>query len=241
MTEPVVAYAVRLPVFEGPLDLLLHLIERQELDITAVSLARVTDQYLDYLARREQIDPATIADFLLVAARLLLIKSRLLLPQPPRLETEDAEADAGEELAQQLREYQRFKAVAAALAERESQGLRSHLRLGPPPQIPARLDNLDVSLDELLAAMRQALAAQPPPSVNQVVTPITHSIAAKMAEIQALTTGGQSIQFKQLLATARSRLEIIVIFLALLELMKQRVVTAHQDQLFGDILIVPSC
>ncbi len=240
MLEPGEVYEVRLPVFEGPLDLLLHLIERQELDITTVSLARVTDQYLAYLARQEQIDPATVADFLLVAAKLLLIKSRTLLPQPPRLETAEEEVDVGEELVRQLREYQRFKAVAAALAEREAQGLRSHVRVAPPPSVPIHLDQLDVSLDELLAAVRQALAPQPRESVNHVVAPLTVSIADKMAAIRALMSDGKSIEFSRLLATAQSRVEIIVTFLALLELMKQRAITVRQDQLFGEIWVVPA-
>lgn len=233
------SYEVRLPVFEGPLDLLLHLIERQELDITAISLARVTDQYLAYLSDREQIDPATIADFLLVAAKLLLLKSRMLLPQPPRLGTDDEaeEEDVGEELARQLREYQRFKVAATSLAEREAQGLRAHVRVGPPPSLPTHLDQLDVSLDELLAAVRQALAVQPQPPVSQVVAPITISIADKMTDIRALTAGGRPVAFSQLLAAAQSRVEIVITFLALLELMKQRVVTVQQDRLFGEILI----
>jgi segregation and condensation protein A len=101
-------YQVTLPVFEGPLDLLLHLIERQELDITAISLAQVTNQYLEYLGRVSERNPGNLADFLVVAAKLLLIKSRVLLPQPP-VPLAPEEEDVGDDLVRQLMEYKRFK------------------------------------------------------------------------------------------------------------------------------------
>ena len=104
-------YQVALPVFEGPLDLLLHLIERQELDITAISLAQVTNQYLEYLAGASERDPDNLADFLVVAAKLLLIKSRVLLPQPPAPPAAEEE-DLGDDLVRQLVEYKRFKEAA---------------------------------------------------------------------------------------------------------------------------------
>ena len=100
-------YAVSLPVFSGPMDLLLHLIEREELDITRVALAQVTDQYLAYVRQLEQRQIADLAEFLIIAARLLLIKSEALLPRPPARQPE--ELDPAEELARQLREYKRFK------------------------------------------------------------------------------------------------------------------------------------
>ncbi|RLC70356.1 MAG: chromosome segregation protein ScpA, partial [Chloroflexi bacterium] len=157
-TQP---YQVRLPVFEGPLDLLLHLIEREELDITSVSLAQVTDQYLTYLSLMEKPPAEVLADFLVVAAKLLLIKSRALLPQPPgSLSTE--EEDVGEDLARQLIEYRRFKRVAESLRRREEAGLRAYLRLAPPPRLARPLDLEDVPLDDLVAAMRQALSVTPP-------------------------------------------------------------------------------
>ena len=98
-------YQVRLSLFEGPLDLLLHLIEREELDITKISLAQVTDQYLAYISQLEELHPETLADFLVVAARLLLIKSQILLPRPEAQPLAVDEEDPGEALARQLREY----------------------------------------------------------------------------------------------------------------------------------------
>ena len=229
-------YQVALPVFEGPLDLLLHLIERQELDITEVSLAQVTNQYLDYLARISERNPEELADFLVVAAKLLLIKSRVLLPQPPAPPL--SEEDVGDDLVRQLIEYKRFKEVARWLREVEEQGQQAYVRLPGIPPVEAIVDLGDVSLQDLLLAVQQALDVKPPrPSVNGAVAPITISIADQMALIERRTAGGRRASFRRLLDDARSRIEIIVTLLALLEMVKQLRVRMHQDRLFGDILI----
>jgi segregation and condensation protein A len=233
------AYQVSLPVFEGPLDLLLHLIERQELDITQVSLAQVTNQYLEHLAHISERNPDNLADFLVVAAKLLLIKSRVLLPQPAIPPSPENEADVGEELIRQLTEYKRFKEAANWLKELEEQGTRSYVRLADPPSLERNIDLGDVELDDLLAAVREALAIRPPaPSVNGTVSPIIITIAEQMELIERKTARGQSIGFRLLLERATSRLEVIVTLLALLEMVKQLRVIMQQDQLFGEILIV---
>lgn len=232
------AYQVTLPVFEGPLDLLLHLIERQELDITQVSLAQVTNQYLEYLAHVSERDPDNLADFVVVAAKLLLIKSRVLLPQPmvpPPLEEEDV----GEDLVQQLIEYKKFKEVARWLQALDAQGQRSYVRLGTAPHVERNVDLGEVTLDDLLVAVRQALAIKPlEPLVNGVVAPITITIAEQIELIERESARGHPISFRRLLERATSRVEVIVTLLALLEMVKQLRVTVRQDRLFGDILIV---
>jgi segregation and condensation protein A len=234
------AYQVSLPVFEGPLDLLLHLIERQELDITQVSLARVTNQYLEYLGQITERNPDNLADFLVVAAKLLLIKSRVLLPQPPGLPSpEDTEIDVGEELIQQLAVYKRFKEAATWLKELEAQGICSFVRLAAPPPLQQNVDVGDIKLDDLLAAVREVLAIKPlAPSVNGAVPPVTISIADQMKLIELETSRSRSLSFRKLLEKRNSRLEVIVTLLALLELVKQLRVTMEQHQLFGDIVIV---
>jgi segregation and condensation protein A len=230
-------YQVTLPIFHGPLDLLLHLIEQRRLDVTQVALAQVTDQYLAHLTTLDRIDPGQVADFLVVAARLILIKSRWLLPRPPIEDEENEDADAGEDLVRQLREYQRFKAAGQALAEREALGLHAYVRQAPPPVLPTRVDLGDVSLDDLLVAVRQALQAKPVPP-SDVVAAHSITIADQIDLIRhRLVTHRGRLSFSRLLASARSRLEIIITFLALLELIKQREVAARQDRLFGDILI----
>jgi segregation and condensation protein A len=232
-TQP---YHVKLEVFEGPLDLLLHLIEKQELDITKVSLAAVTDQYLEYIQDLERISAENLAEFLVVAAKLLLIKSRALLPAPP--EVEEEEEDLGEELAMQLQEYKKFKEAAQQLRDREEHGLHAYVRIASLPRVERELDLTDVSLDDLLAAVREALTLQPPAEpVNGVVAPIAFSVSDKIQDIKALLSAHGSFSFNSLLHSAVSRAEVIVTFLALLELIKGRQARVQQSQLFGEILV----
>jgi segregation and condensation protein A len=230
-------YHVRLEVFEGPLDLLLHLIERQELDITKVSLVAVTDQYLAYIQRLDRISADNLADFLVVAAKLLLIKSRALLPAPPP-EAEGEEEDLGEELARQLREYKRLKVLAQHLREREEQGLEAYVRVAPLPQVEKELDLSDVTLDDLLAAVREALTVVPPaPEVNGVVAPVTITIAEKIEQLSSWIAERRSFSFNRVLRAAASRIEIIITFLALLQMIRRGSARVQQDRLFGEILV----
>jgi segregation and condensation protein A len=232
-------YQVTLPVFEGPLDLLLHLIEREELDITRVSLAQVTNQYLEYLARISERDPDNLAGFLVVAAKLLLIKSRVLLPRPPSsLSLEEDHDDVGEDLVRQLIEYKKYKNVALWLKDLEAQGRRSYVRLAAVSSLERNVDLGGVRINDLLALIQEVLAAKEPgPSVNGAVAPITITIADQMELITRKTSQGRSVSFRQLLLDARSRIEIIVTLLALLEMVKQQLVIMRQDQAFGDITI----
>lgn len=228
---------VLLPVYEGPLDLLLELIERAELDVTKVALAQVTDQYLDYLHQAPDHGLADLASFLIVAARLLQIKSEALLPRPPVREV--GEEDPGDALARQLIAYKRYKQVAIQLSEREAAGSRTFLRVAPPPVIEPKLDLSRIGLDDLRRALLQALSAVQAPSLNDVVAAPRVRIRDKIQLIvDALRTRGQTT-FRRLLQHARSRLEIVVSFLAVLELVKRRQVTVQQQELFGEIEIVP--
>ncbi len=228
-------YQIRLPVFEGPLDLLLQLIEREELDITTVALAQVTDQYLSYLARLERRQVKELADFLVVAAKLLLIKSLALLPRPSTLPPEAEEV--GEELVRQLQIYKRYKEIAELLHERERQGLHAYVRIVPLPRLEPQLDLGDVTLDDLLSIVQETLAAMPAPSVGEVVAPITVTIAEQIHHIKRQLAQRRQIHFRAILSKAATRVEIIVTLLALLELIKQDQVRVRQDRLFGEIVI----
>ena len=233
------AYQVALPVFEGPLALLLHLIERQELDITQVSLAQVTNQYLEYLSQVSERNPDHLADFLVVAAKLLLIKSRILLPQAPAPPRTGDEEDVGEDLVRQLVVYKQFKQAAGWLAEVASRGYQSYIRMAGLPTLERTVDLSDVTLDDLLAAVRQTLASRlPDKSVNGVVQPITLTIGQQIELIEAETARGRAVSFRRLLEQATSRLEVIVTLLAVLEMIKRLQITVRQDRLFGDIEIV---
>jgi segregation and condensation protein A len=239
-----VPYRVRLTIpsgdaeelFEGPLDLLLHLIEKDELDITKVSLALVTDQYLDYLRQSRRINPDNMAEFLVVAAKLLLIKSRALLPVPPSssLETEE---DVGDELARQLVEYKRLKELAEQLRDREALGLHAYLRVGTTPDLQRELDLSGVTLNDLVTAAREALSLVPDRPSSNVMRPFSITVADRIKHIESLLARKGSFSLQRVLRRAASRAEVIVTFLALLELIKRRRARAEQEKLFGEILV----
>lgn len=235
----ITTYRVALDVFEGPLDLLLRLIEREELDISRVSLAIVADQFLGYVATLQEVSAANLAEFLVIAARLLVIKSRALLPKPEEdADDEDDGEDPGEELARQLVEYKRFKEAAARLRAIEEAGQRAYPRMAPPPQIERRLQPGDISPAELLDALKRALEMHPPaPPVDNVVSPVVLHIADYMRTLLDLTARQPRVQLGAVLRRARSRLEVIVTFLALLELIKQQRLKATQDEPFGEIYV----
>ena len=228
-------YEIRLPIFEGPLDLLLHLIEQDELDITTVALAQVTDQYMAHLARLEQRKAKELAAFLTVAAKLLLIKSLALLPRPPTLSPETK--DVGDELVRQLQAYKRFKQVASLLHEREKKGLHGYVRTAPLPHLEPQLDLGNVTVDDLLTAVQEALDVIPVPSAGEVVAPVTVTVAEQISYIENQLAHRRQIRFYDVLSKATTRVEIIVTLLALLELVKQDRVQVRQEHMFGEIVI----
>jgi len=232
-------YHVQLPDFFGPMDLLLALIEQEELEITAISLAQITDQYLAYLNTLQHLTPDTLTDFLVVAARLLLLKSQVLLPKPPPSILADEEESETDDLVQQLKDYKRFKALAAELNRLQTEGGRSFVRLAPPPKIEPRLELGDVTLDDLLSAARRALAVKPePPGVDAVVAREVVTIGGQINLIRRSLQTGRRITFFNLLRNARSRVEVIVTLLAVLELVKRQVIDVEQREEFGDIQLI---
>jgi segregation and condensation protein A len=235
MAEQALNYQVQLPIFEGPLDLLLHLVEREELDITTIALARVTDQYLAHLAELERHQAGELADFLVVAAKLLLIKSQALLPRPPALLPE--EEDVGRELVRQLQVYRRFKEIAEVLHEREREGLHGYVRIAPLPRLAPQLDMGNVAIGDLLTYVQEALDALPAPPVGDVVAPVTVTIDSQIARIETQLARREQVSFREFLSQATTRVEVIVTLLAVLELVKQDRARMRQDQLFGEIVI----
>jgi segregation and condensation protein A len=235
-------YRVELPDFEGPLDLLLSLIEREEMDITKISLAHVTDQYLGYLEILREVHPDELTDFLVVAAKLILIKSEMLLPRPPPSVIEDEEEDLGDDLARQLLIYKQFKEIAGHLKNLEDKGERNYVRVAPLSlQIEPKLIPGTHTLDDLLQAARDAFAVKPPdPDVDEVVSPEVVTIGQQMAHIRQKVITKKKLSFQGLLGDSRNRIEIIVTLLAVLELIKRRLVTVEQADLFGDLMIIKS-
>jgi segregation and condensation protein A len=229
-------YSVQIPVYEGPLDLLLQLIEHAELDITAVALAQVTDQYLAYI-HRMQVPADEISAFLVIAAKLLQIKSEALLPRPPI--HEDGEVSLGEALAQQLRVYKRFKELSGWLDNRMEDHLRTFLRVAPPPKVESRLDLSDITLEGLRAAAEAIFAEEAEKqALGTVIAAPRVTIREKILWIAHHLQTERRSTFSRLIGEKPSRLEVVVTFLALLELVKRYRVAASQEALFNEIEIV---
>jgi len=230
-----VTYKIKIEQFEGPLDLLLQLIEQEEMDITEVSLANVTEQYLRYINSSEvEISLEELADFLVVAAKLLLIKSRILLPQLHIDEEED-----GIDLEQQLKIYREFYDASKVLHkmilrkkflfQRERAAVRVENIFNPPKSLTA---------DRLRDLFRGVLKdLEPWVSLPREVMVKTISIKERIANIQELISRGVNTSFRELLKGTKSKTEVIVTFLALLELVKQRSIAVVQEGIFDDIVV----
>jgi segregation and condensation protein A len=237
--EPSVdAFQLKLPVFEGPLDLLLYLIEREQLDITAVSLVQVTDQYLGYLRAGAQIDAYALAEFIAIGAKLIYIKSRALIPRPPS--GDELEEDLGEDLIRRLREYRRFKEAAGWLKDLEARGLRAYPRVAPVTGVPVPTGLDGVTTNLLLSIVQEVLARHvEEPAEEEVVERQEFTVEQKIAELSRLLATSKRVSFRKFIAKSRSRLEVIVSFLAVLELVKGLRLLVEQDAIFGDIALVP--
>lgn len=231
-------FALQLSVFHGPLELLLHLIERQELDITEVSLVAVTEQYLGHLQRRDHIDLAAVAAFISVGARLLLLKSRALLPRDPEEAADEDEEQDPEALLEALREYRRYRAAAEHLRELEEEHRTAYRREVAPPQAPPGPGLDGVTTDMLFALFREVMerlpAEEPTPELAR--NPIR--LADRVQRLVGRLESGQPLSFRDVIVGASSRVVVIVDFLAVLELVRAGYVEARQADLFGEIEIL---
>jgi len=229
-------YTVHTPVYEGPLDLLLNLIERAELDITSVSLASVTDQYLAYIRSLEQINADEISAFLVIAAKLLQIKSEALLPRPPAHAVD--EEDLGRSLVDQLKLYKRFKQIGGWMNARQQSNLRTFLRVAAPPKVEPKLDLSNLTLEKLVAAASEAFAKERSKKpLGMIIAAPRVTIREKIDMIAKMMKEVERASFRALLGPGASRLEIVVTFLAMLELVKRYRIHAHQEGLFSEIEI----
>lgn len=229
------AYQVNTPVFEGPLDLLLQLIERAELDITRLSLAQVTDQFLEHIKHLADRGAEEVSAFLIIAARLLQIKSEALLPRPPV--REPGEEDPGEALAMQLIAYKRYRQIADLLAHREESGLRTYLRIAPAPRLEGTIDLSGLGISDLFNAAQIIFSTPKHLPLSTMVAPPRITIREKILHIAQVLVKKHLAFFSHLVSDRRSRLEIVVTFLAVLELIKRRLVNARQERLFGEITL----
>ena len=239
-------YEIHTPLFEGPLGLLLHLIEKEKLDITQIALAQVTDQFLAHVeAMRGRLDIEVVADFLAVAARLILIKSRVLLPRTPdpASSTRD-EDDIGDELVRQLRAYRQYKEAAQWLRERDHAGLHSYIGTTPPvkPQC-ITLDLSDITLKDLRDTAKRLFYPSEGPRPQEAIQKPRLSIVQQIHLIRKRlmqadwNSPRKATTFGTLLSSAPTRLEAVVTLQAILELIKQCAVYVTQASMFGEIII----
>lgn len=238
-------YKVDLEVFEGPLDLLLYLIRKDEIDICDIRIERITTQYLEYLDMMKMLDLDVAGEFIVMAASLMLIKSRTLLPVEtrPGAEEDEEEEDPRLDLVRQLVEYKKFKDASASLMRREFAQADCYL-LGGDVVVADNDDSApklaDIGLFDLLTAFQEALKRAPMMPLGQL-KPIIWSVPEKMRLIEeAVSTGGEGgVAFSKLFTAESPRGEVIVSFLALLELLKQHRVGVRQNGAFTEILVCP--
>ena len=239
VTHQARAYTVATPVYEGPLDLLLQLIERAELDITRLALAQVTDQYLAHLNNLNECAAEEVSAFLIIATKLLQIKSEMLLPRPPV--REEGEEDPGEALARQLLAYKQYKAIANFLALRETENLRTYLRLAPSKKVEGKLDLSGLNLTDLATAAQSIFfSLDTRPALGTVVSAPKITIREKVSLIARSLRDHGRLTFQRLLGSKPTDLDVVVTFLALLELIKRHMVKVKQEVLFGEIELEPS-
>ncbi len=234
------SYKLKLDIFEGPLDLLLYLIKKNDIDICDIPIAEITEQYLEYIEMMKMLDLDVVGDFLVMAATLMQIKSRMLLPPDPTVE--QPPEDPREELIRRLQEYQMFKEVAEQLKNREAARQDLFPRRIDAEQVEelkeeAKEIYFEASLFDLISAFTKALRKVKEQTVYEVEKE-EYTVDRKIHDILHLLLEQPQIILTQLFAKARSKLEIIVIFMAILELIRLKEIVVLQKRLFDEIIVV---
>jgi segregation and condensation protein A len=232
-------YQVKLEMFEGPLDLLLHLIREHQLNILDIPMATITDEYLRYLTLMQELDLDVAGEFLLMAATLIHIKSKMLLPPEEAAEGEEAEEeDPRAELVDRLLEYKKFKEAAQTLGLLESEQALLHRRGAPAIELTVE-GPLSVSLFELMRAFRDVLRRADVPALLEI-TAEELNVGQRIVLLLDRLAAESPLEFVGLFAGSTRRAEIIVTFLALLELLRRRLATTRQAEPMGPIMIYRS-
>lgn len=239
---------VKLQVFEGPLDLLLHLLEKNKVNIYDIPIVEITAQYMEYVAEIKRQDLDTLSEFLVMAATLIDIKSRMLLPKDP--DSQEEEEDPRAELVQQLLEYKMYKCMAYELKDRQVDAQRVMFKEPTIPdeilayEEPVDVEELvsDVTLARLNAIFQSIMKKQkdkidPVRSKFGKIEKEEVSLEDKMAELEDYALGHKHFSFRGLLEKQASKVQVIVTFLAILELMKMGKITISQEHIFDDIKI----
>ena len=227
---------MELDTFSGPLELLLHLIKVQEIDIYNIPISRITGQYLEYLKLMEELDLDVAGEFLVMAATLMHIKSKMLLPKEITAVEENEEGDPRAELIEALVEYKRYKQVAEHLGELASRR-REIFDRGESSIVSDKGEAFEADLFSLIAAFRKVLDEVGKDTFREI-TRSSVTVKEKIGELLSLIRERKEFAFSELFRNVVSRLEAIVSFLAVLELIKQRKIFARQSKLFGEIRIL---
>ncbi len=233
-------YKVRLDIFEGPLDLLLYLIKKDELDIHSIAIERITRQYLDYINTFKLLNIDLASEFIVMAANLMYLKSRTLLPRTEQPPEEDAEEDDPRwELIRQLIEYKKFKDAAGFLSLRELEQEGRFAHQPDAPEIPAEEPPslAEVSIFDLIRAFQNVLKRFEASHDFGDIIDDRFTVSDKIEVLMQRINHGESLLFEQLFETATTKAEVIVTFLALLELMKLNQFIVRQSDLLGEIII----
>jgi segregation and condensation protein A len=227
------SYRVKLEIFEGPLDLLLYLIKKDEIDIYDIPIARITEQYLAYLDLMQELDIAVAGDFLVMASTLIYIKSKTLLPPEPKIDgEEDLGDDPRAELVERLLEYQKFKSAAQMLYSRGE--IESACYTRGPLETDSNNPEVSTTLFDLLRVFREVLK-RAEAEIEMEIARDEMTIAEKLAQIHAMLEELERINVRELFEMSRSKRELIITFLALLELVKEWKIYLTQIEPFGDI------
>lgn len=231
-------YQVRLAAFEGPMELLMHLIQINKIDIYDIPIAALTEQYMAYLAEMRRFDIEVASEFLVMAATLLLIKSRMMLPKAPKETEEEDEGDPRDELVRRIIEYQRYKKVSLLMEERAEDESRFVGRA--PTELPVRLaPPQGLSVKDLWEAFRTVLAVKRELTIPEaIVAHEEYRVEDQMQMIveRLLAAENGSVAFEDLFSTG-TRDELVATFLAMLELIRRRVIVVRQPALFGPIRV----
>lgn len=233
-------YKLRLEMFEGPLDLLLYLIKKNDIDIYDIPIAEITDQYMEYIEAMKTIDLNAVGDFLVMAATLMHIKSKMLLPPDPLAE-EEVEEDPRDELVRRLEEYKRFKDIAEELKQKESFRQDFFPRIVDEAAMndikeDAKEVMIEATLFDLINALSLALKKVPEKTTYQL-TKEEFTVEQKIHALLHLLVEEESVNLIGLFATAQDKMEIVVTFMAVLELIRLKEIVCLQRRMFDDIVI----
>ncbi len=232
------AYHVKQEVFDGPFDLMLALIDKKELDLYKISLTDVTKGFIDYIRSMEKTNIVIAGEFVLMAAYLLEMKSKMLLPQPPVAEEEESLINVEEELLARLAEYKIYKGLANSLKERKDVFQKVYTRYAPEEALADQeIFLVDISLKDLVSAFKRVWDLAEAKETTREIAQESLSVKDKIEEIEhKIKASPKGLGFTSLFVTF-SKLEIIVTFLAVLELIKRKMIKILQNETFGEILI----